>query len=41
MVVSILEQSLILGIMVLGIYITYRVLDFPDLSTDGTFPLGA
>lgn len=41
MIVSILEQSLILGIMVLGIYITYRILDFPDLSTDGTFPLGA
>lgn len=41
MIISILEQSLILGIMVLGVYITYRVLDFPDLSTDGTFPLGA
>ncbi len=40
MLFSILEQSLILGVMVLGVYITYRVLDFPDLSADGTFPLG-
>ena len=27
--------------MALGIYITYKILDFPDLSVDGTFPLGA
>lgn len=27
--------------MVLGVYITYSILDFPDLSVDGTFPLGA
>ncbi|MGL4392861.1 MAG: ABC transporter permease [Fusobacteriaceae bacterium] len=40
MLLSTIEQGLILGIMVLGVYITYRVLDFPDLSTDGTFPLG-
>jgi len=26
--------------MVLGVYITYSILDFPDLSVDGTFPLG-
>jgi putative tryptophan/tyrosine transport system permease protein len=38
---GILEQGLIFGIMVLGVYISYRVLDFPDLSVDGTFPLGA
>ena len=41
MIISLLEQSLILGIMVLGVYITYKILDFPDLSADGTFPLGA
>ena len=29
------------AIMALGVYITYRILDFPDLSVDGTFPLGA
>lgn len=38
---GILEQGLIYGIMALGIYITYSILDFPDLSVDGTFPLGA
>lgn len=39
--VSTLEQGLIYGIMVLGVFITYKILDFPDLSVDGTFPLGA
>jgi putative tryptophan/tyrosine transport system permease protein len=38
---SVLEQGLIFGIMVLGVYITYKILDFPDLSVDGSFPLGA
>lgn len=38
---NILEQGLIFGIMVLGVYISYRILDFPDLSVDGSFPLGA
>ena len=27
--------------MALGIYITYTILDFPDLTVDGSFPLGA
>ena len=39
--VSILEQGLIFGVMVLGVYITYRILEFPDLSVEGSFPLGA
>lgn len=39
--IDILEQGLIYGIMVLGVYISYRILNFPDLSVDGTFPLGA
>lgn len=39
--INILEQGFIFGIMVLGVYITYRILDFPDLSVDGSFPLGA
>ena len=39
--ISTLEQGLIFGIMALGVYITYKILDFPDLSVDGTFPLGA
>lgn len=38
---SVLVQGLIFAIMGLGVYITYKILDFPDLSVDGTFPLGA
>ncbi|MCY6355906.1 ABC transporter permease [Clostridium sp. ZS2-4] len=38
---SVLEQGLIFAIVSLGVYITYKILDFPDLSVDGTFPLGA
>lgn len=34
-------QGLLSGIMALGAYISYRVLDFPDLSVDGTYVLGA
>ena len=36
-----LVEGLIYGIMVLGVFITFRVLDFPDLTVDGSFPLGA
>jgi len=36
-----IEQGLIYGIMALGVYITFKILDFPDLSVDGTFTLGA
>ena len=39
-VISILEQGLIYGILALGVYITYKILDFPDLTVDGSFPLG-
>ncbi len=38
---STLEQGLIFSVMVLGVYISYKILDFPDLSVDGSFPLGA
>lgn len=38
---GILEQGFIYSIIALGIYITYHILDFPDLSVDGTFPLGS
>lgn len=41
LIIDILEQGLIYGIMVLGVYISYKILNFPDLSVDGTFPLGA
>jgi putative ABC transport system permease protein len=35
------EQGLLYGIMVIGVYLTFRVLDFPDLTVDGSLPLGA
>lgn len=40
-IIGILEEGLIYAILALGVYITYKILDFPDLSVDGTFPLGA
>ncbi len=39
--ITIIEQGLIYSILALGVYITYKILDFPDLTTDGSFPLGA
>lgn len=36
-----LEQGLVFGIMALGVYVTFQVLNFPDLTVDGSFPLGA
>ena len=39
-IIGILEPGLIYGIMALGVYITYKILDFPDLTVDGSFPLG-
>ena len=38
---SVFEQGMIYAIMALGIYITYKILDFPDLTVDGSFPMGA
>lgn len=36
-----LEEGLMYAILAMGVYITYSILDFPDLSVDGTMPLGA
>jgi len=36
-----MEQGLIFAIMALGLYISYKILDFPDLTVDGSFPMGA
>ncbi len=41
LLLSVLEQGLIYAIMGLGVYITYKILDFPDLTVDGSFPMGA
>ena len=35
------EEGLLFGILALGVYISFRVLSFPDLSVDGSYPLGA
>lgn len=39
-ILGVLEEGFVYAIMALGVYITYKILDFPDLSVDGTFPLG-
>lgn len=40
MILGTLEQSFIFAIMVLGVYLSYKILDFPDMTVDGSFPLG-
>ncbi|ENY8642762.1 TPA: ABC transporter permease, partial [Clostridioides difficile] len=40
-IISVMTQSLILSIMALGVYITYKILDFPDMSADGSYTMGA
>ncbi len=41
LIISTLTQGFIYAMLSFGIYITYKILDFPDLSVDGSFPLGA
>lgn len=41
MIQAIIIEGLVFGIMALGVFITFRVLDFADLTVDGTFPLGS
>jgi putative ABC transport system permease protein len=41
MIEGILVEGLIYGIVSLGVFITFRILDFPDLTVDGSFPFGA
>src|SRR5690606_8441490 len=36
-----IEIGLVFGLVGLGVFISFRVLDFPDLTVDGSFPLGA
>lgn len=38
---TVLREGFIYSLMAMGVLITYKILDFPDLSVDGTFPLGA
>ena len=41
LLISTLTQGFIYAMLSYGVYITYRILDFPDLTVDGSFPLGA
>ena len=36
-----ISQGLLWSILAIGVYITYRILDYADLTTEGSFPLGA
>ncbi len=36
-----LEIGFIYGLVAMGVYLTFRILDFPDLTVDGSFTLGA
>ena len=36
-----IAEGLLYGTMALGVFLTYRILDFPDLTSEGAFPLGA
>ncbi|EMF0102737.1 ABC transporter permease [Enterococcus hirae] len=40
MIVSAISQGMLWAILGLGIFMTYRILDFPDMTTEGSFPLG-
>lgn len=41
LLISTLTQGLIYALLSYGVFITYKILDFPDLTVDGSFPLGA
>ncbi|HPV59776.1 MAG TPA: ABC transporter permease, partial [Rectinema sp.] len=41
MVEGILVEGLIYGILALGVFVSFRILDFPDLTVEGSFPAGA
>ena len=38
---NIFQQGLCYAIVALGVYISYKILNFPDLTVDSSFPLGA
>lgn len=41
LILTAVEQGLVFSILAIGVYITYKILDFADLSVEGTFPFGA
>ena len=40
MIISSVSQGLLWGVLGLGIYLTFRILNFTDMTTEGSFPLG-
>ncbi|GAD17620.1 ABC transporter permease [Lentilactobacillus otakiensis] len=40
-IVSAIGQGLTWGIVGIGLFLTFRILDFPDMTVEGTFPMGA
>ena len=40
MILSIISQGFVWAILGLGIFMTFRILNFPDMTTEGSFPLG-
>lgn len=40
MIISSISQGLLWGVLGVGIYLTFRILNFPDMTTEGSFPLG-
>ena len=40
LIINVLEQGLLFGIVAMGVYITFKILNLADMSTDGTYPLG-
>ncbi|GEL67744.1 ABC transporter permease [Marinilactibacillus psychrotolerans] len=41
MIISAIAQGFLWAVLGIGLYLTYRILKFPDLTTEGSFPLGA
>lgn len=41
LILTAIEQGLVFSILAIGVFITYKILDFADLSVEGTFPFGA
>ena len=39
-IIGVLEEGFIYAVIALGLYISYKILDFPDMTVDGSFPLG-
>ena len=40
-ILEVIAQGLAYGILAIGVTLTYKILDFPDMSADGSFPMGA